>query len=166
MSIVSPLYAGVDLGRDDALVMDAPISFHWPKLLLWGAVEGLLAAASALQIHGGRAAVKAAKASGADCRAGIYHFPPNTALTAVQSVLVAVLALYLIGVIAHLGRAFAELRKRSYKRYRVANTLVRVQVRGQCTLCLRHQRASGARARFRGIGSSVLTDCCNACRLG
>ena len=122
-------HAGVDLGRADALVMDAPISFHWPKLLLWGTVEGLLAAASAMQIHGGHAAVKAARLDGADCTAETYRFPPNAALTAVQSVLVGVLALYLIGVIAHLARAFAELRRRSYKRYRVANTLVRVQVR-------------------------------------
>ena len=109
--------------------MDAPISFHWPKLLLWGAVEALLAVASAMQVHAGRAAVKAAKQDGIGCTAGFYRFPQNAALTAVQSVLVALLALYLIGVIAHLAKAFAELRKRSYKRFRIANTLVRVQVR-------------------------------------
>ncbi len=128
-------HAGVDLGRADALVMDAPIIFHWPKLLLWGAVEALLAVASAMQVHAGRAAVKAAKRSGVGCTAGFYHFPQDAALTAIQSVLVVLLSLYLIGVVAHLAKAFAELRKRSYKRYRIANTLVRVQVRllAQCT---------------------------------
>ena len=108
--------------------MDAPVSYHWPKTLLWFAVEGLLAATAVLQIHSGHTTVKAAQLPGADCTATSYHLHSSRALTAVQSTLIGMLLLYLVGVIYHLGKAFAELRKRSYKRYRIANTLVRVQV--------------------------------------
>ena len=108
--------------------MDAPISYHWPKLLLWSAVEGLLAATTTLQVHSGRSAVKAAQQSGLDCSAASYRLHASRALNAVQGTLLGLLVLYLFGVIYHLAKAFAELRKRSYKRYRIANTLVRVQV--------------------------------------
>ena len=120
--------AGAPVGRPDALFMDAPISFHWPKLLLWSAVEGLLVATSVLQIRDGRAAVAAARRPGADCRAAAYRLQFSRALVATTCTLVGLLSLYLVGTIFFLMRGFAELRKRSYRRYRVANTFIRVQV--------------------------------------
>ena len=34
--------------RPDAIVMDAPWTLHWPKLILWVIVEGLLIACGTL----------------------------------------------------------------------------------------------------------------------
>ena len=121
--------AGAPLANPDALVMDAPIAVHWPKLLLWGAVEGLVIATAVQQIHVGRAAVATAQRLGVGCKTVAYHLHATKGLTATTCTAVALLSLYLFGLIYFLTRAFAELRKRSYRRYRVANTFIRVQVR-------------------------------------
>ena len=129
-------WMGAPLGRPDPLVMDAPIAFHWPKLLLWAGVEGSVVAAGVLQIHEGRAAVAAAQVPGVDCRTAAYHLRVSPALAATTCTAIGLLALYLAGNIFFLMRAFAELRKRSYRRYRVANTFIRVQVRWTSSGCL------------------------------
>ena len=43
--------AGNTIGRQDAILMDAPWSIHAPKLLLWLIIEGTLIATGVITAH-------------------------------------------------------------------------------------------------------------------
>ncbi|GAB4817725.1 hypothetical protein N2152v2_004771 [Parachlorella kessleri] len=116
--------------RFDAAVLDAPIWVHWPKLGPWLVFEGVLLGLTGYLDHM-NVASKAYRPPGTedDCTEWQYNCslggPALGLVIALQVLIVAYAVIYVLSI----RRSFKLLNKLPYKQFRMANFIVRLQVR-------------------------------------
>jgi len=111
--------------REDAIVMDLGRQYHWPKLVGFWCMEGLVIAMGVINYK----EVKKAPEAGPVCDKLLY----KCSFTNVYIVLIVLLLIgfitYFIGVLYYLHQSFENLKQYPYTSMRMANLNLRFQAR-------------------------------------
>jgi hypothetical protein len=113
--------------RPDAIIMDAPRSYHLSKGMAFLFVEGLLIATGVLGYNGDANVPEAKRVGG--CSRLDFECNISTAVTVLVTLVVVCFIGYFVGVIYCFHTAYAMLREKEYNSMRMANMNVRLQAR-------------------------------------
>ena len=147
--------AGRHADRPDAAIMDAPLWQHWPKLVLWLALEGVLLGISVL-LTTAHPAVMGVPAIG-DCSEQDWKCAFNGPVLALLGCNTGCVVLYFLIYAYFIRKAFTNLKDQPYSSMRMANLTARLQARCRCRCrCL-------CRCRCRCRCCCCCCCCCDPC---